>query len=257
MVEKLPSTKLFDLDFDAVSFHDAYTHLTQVALEKAYDAKIVVTPNVDNIVRLSHSPELRLQYDRADYIFADGMPVVWASKMTTHPIPERVTGADLFVALMHQSVKYQLKVFVLGGTPDKEAFLTEAFQRVYPGCDIHLYCPSMQFDFNGKEGLEAVEKINEIKPDMVFVCLGAPKQENWSFTHQAQLKTSLIFCVGAAMEFALALKCRAPLWMQKNGLEWLWRLMSEPRRLWRRYFVQGKKFIPLCWQEWKKQHSRQ
>lgn len=257
MVQQLPSTKLFDLNFDTVSFHEANEHLTQVALEKKYDAKIVVTPNVDNIVRLSQYPQLRHQYDQADYIFADGMPVVWASKMTAHPLPERVTGADLFVALMHQSVKHQLKIFVIGGTPDKEAFLTKAFQRVYPGSDVHLYCPSMQFTFDGEEGLEAVERVNAVKPDMVFVCLGAPKQENWSFTYRDQLKTSLIFCVGAAMEFALGLKTRAPMWMQNNGLEWLWRLMSEPRRLWRRYFVQGKKFIPLCWQEWKKQRKHQ
>lgn len=256
MVEKLPSTKLFDLNFDAVSLNEACNHLTQIALEKAYDAKIVVTPNVDNIVRLSRYPELRQQYDHADYIFADGMPVVWASKMTGHPLPERVTGADLFVALMHQSVKHHLTVFVVGGLPEKAQFLSDAFQRVYPGCHVHLYCPSMQFDFNGTEGIEAVERINAVQPDMVFVCLGAPKQENWTFTHQLQLKTSLIFCVGAAMDFALALKNRAPLWMQKAGLEWLWRLMSEPRRLWKRYFIQGKTFIPLCWKEWKKQRGR-
>lgn len=257
MVEKLPSTELFDIQIDAVTFNEACAHLTQVALEKTYIPKIVVTPNVDNIVRLSRFELLRQQYERADYIFADGMPVVWASKMTAYPIPERITGSDLFVALMHASVQHHLKIFIVGGTPEKESFLKAAFQRVYPGSDVHMYCPSMQFEFDGKEGLEAVERINAVKPDMVFVCLGAPKQENWTFTHQKQLQTSLIFCVGAAMEFALHLKSRAPIWMQKSGLEWLWRLASEPKRLWKRYLVQGKAFIPLCWQEWKKQRARQ
>ncbi len=254
--ERLPTTRLFDLDICAVSFDEARTHLVDIAKQKAYRAHVVVTPNVDHIVRLESDAAFKQFYTQSDFIFADGMPVVWASHMTARALPERVTGSDMFVALTRAAVADGLSVFLIGGIPGQEAQLKRDFQHVYPGLDITIYCPSMQFDPTGAEGLEAVSRVNAAKPDIVFVCLGMPKQERWALTHRAALSASVIMCVGAAMEFALGLKSRAPKWMQQAGLEWFWRLCSEPRRLWRRYIVQGKKFFPLCLREWKKQHAR-
>jgi N-acetylglucosaminyldiphosphoundecaprenol N-acetyl-beta-D-mannosaminyltransferase len=252
----LPTTRLFDLDICASSFNEASTHLLDIARQRAYHAHVVVTPNVDHIVRLASDPAFKDFYTRSDCIFADGMPVVWASRMTAHPLPERVTGSDLFVTLTRTAVSEGLSVFLIGGMPGQEAQLTSDFKRVYPGLDITIYCPSMQFDPTGAEGLEALARVNAIKPDIVFVCLGMPKQERWALTHREAMSASVVMCVGAAMEFALGLKSRAPKWMQKAGLEWFWRLCSEPGRLWRRYIIQGKKFFPLCWHEWKKQRAR-
>ena len=113
----------------------------------------------------------------------------------------------------------------------------------------------MQFDPTGAEGMEALRRVNAFRPTLLFVCLGMPKQEQWSFAHQHALQVSLVMCVGAAMEFALGFKSRAPVWMQKAGLEWLWRLVSEPRRLWRRYIVQGAKFAGLLCREWQQQRK--
>lgn len=254
--ELLPTTRLFDLDMCVTHFDGANKHLLDIARQRAHHAHVVVTPNVDHIVRLASDPVFKEFYSQSDFIFADGMPVVWVSHMTKHPLPERVTGADLFVSLTRAAVAERLSVFLIGGLPGQEAQLTADFQRVYPGIDITIYCPSMQFDPTGTEGQEALARVNTIKPDIVFVCLGMPKQERWALTHRPVMSASLVLCVGAAMEFALGLKSRAPQWMQKAGLEWFWRLCSEPGRLWRRYIIQGRKFIPLCWREWEKQRAR-
>ncbi len=246
---------MFGLDICITSFNGAVHQLTNLAVRREGPPAIVVTPNVDHVVRLDADPGFRQLYVQADYIFADGMPLVWASRMTDLPLPERVTGSDLFVELARMAAAQKLPVFVIGGMPGQEAMLTAAFARRYPGLPVELYCPSMQFDPAGAEGREALRRVNAAKPGIVFVCLGMPKQERWAFAHRDEMQAGVVMCVGAAMEFALGFKSRAPLWMQKSGLEWCWRLASEPRRLWRRYIVQGSKFAGLLCREWRRQRT--
>lgn len=246
-------TNLFGLDIVAASFTQAHQHLLGVATSRHYHPQIAVTPNIDHIVRLDAAQDFKMQYAHADFIFADGMPVVWASRMAAVRLPERVTGSDLFVSLARDAVRESLRVFVLGGMPGQEQFLQELFAQYYPGLHIDILCPSMQFDPAGEEGAAAVEQVNRFKPDILFVCLGMPKQETWAFLYKDQLQASLVMCVGAAMEFALHLKKRAPDWMQRMGLEWFWRLCDDPGRLWHRYLVRGARFIPLCMHEWQQQ----
>lgn len=253
---ELRTEHLFGLDICAVRFDEAVDALFVYASAGRRPARVVVTPNVDHLVRLRDAPaEFNEMYRGANYIFADGMPLVWTSKLVGKPLPERVTGADLFVALASKASKAGMPVTVIGGMPGQEAILREAFFSVYPGMPLELFCPSMQFDPFGAEGIEARELVNRQRPGLVFICLGTPKQENWAFGWQQQLDASLVLCVGAAMEFALGFKRRAPLWMQHAGLEWFWRLMMEPRRLWRRYIVQGSRFLGLLVRELKKGKS--
>lgn len=251
-----PTSSLFGLDICAVRLHAAVQGLIHLAERCEQPPAVVVTPNVDHVVRLDRDASLRALYGQADYIFADGMPVVWASRMSEMPLPERVTGADLFVELLRAAVQRRVPVCVIGGMPGQEALFAAAFAQKYPGLQITLYCPSMQFDPLGAEGREALRRINACRPGLVFVCLGMPKQEHWALAHCNEMQAGVVLCVGAAMEFALGLKSRAPSWMQQGGLEWLWRLASEPRRLWRRYIVQGVRFIGVLRREWKRQHAR-
>ncbi len=243
--------RLFGLDILATTFEQAVDLLCAAARRRDGRAAVVVTPNVDHIVRLDKDPAFKAAYQQADFIFADGMPVVWASRLLGRPLPERVTGADLFVALCQRAAQQQLRVALLGGMPGQEEMLRERFARYYPGIQVDISCPSMRFDPMGAEGLAAVERIRAQQADIVFVCLGMPKQENWSLQHAGKFDGGIVLCVGAAMEFALGLQKRAPLWVQRNGLEWLWRLLSNPRRMWRRYLVQDPRFAVLCWQEWR------
>lgn len=249
------TTHMFGLDICAASFNDAARHLLEIAHRSQDTPAVVVTPNVDHIVRLEADTGFGALYAQADYVFADGMPLVWASRLSERPLPERVTGADLFVELARGAARQNISVFVIGGLPGQEQRLLDAFARVYPGLRVGLFCPSMQFDPSGVEGLEALQRVNAFVPGIVFVCLGMPKQERWAMAHRDAMQAGVVMCVGAAMEFALGFKTRAPHWMQHSGLEWLWRLASEPRRLWRRYIVQGARFAGLLCQEWRRQRA--
>lgn len=266
MAPALPRVRLFGLDLCAVGFAEAASHLRAVAANgyaanaaalnpavalapPAVAARVVVTPNVDHLIRLEKNPAFKPVYAQADYIFADGMPVVWASRYSAQKLPGRVTGADMFVALARFAQQDRIPIFVIGGLPGKEAGLQAAFESIYPGLQVEIFAPSMQFDPLAGEGLEALRRVNLARPGIVFICLGMPKQEIWALSHRAAMHAPLVLCVGAAMEFALNKKKRAPQWMQRAGLEWFWRMASEPRRLWRRYLVQGLGFFPLVLQQ--------
>lgn len=260
----MPRVRLFGLDLCAVGFADAASHLRAIAANgygpnaPVAPARVVVTPNVDHLIRLEKNPAFKPVYAQADYIFADGMPVVWASRYSAQKLPERVTGADMFVALARFAQQDHVPIFVIGGLPGEEAGLLAAFASVYPGLQVEIFAPSMQFDPLAGEGLEALRRVNLARPGIVFICLGMPKQEIWALSHRAAMHTPLVLCVGAAMEFALNKKKRAPQWMQRAGLEWFWRMASEPRRLWRRYLVQGLGFFPLVLQQrrlWRASHK--
>lgn len=252
-----PTSSLFGLDICAARFYPAVQELIRLTGRCGQPPAVVVTPNVDHIVRLDMDAGLRALYGQADYIFADGMPLVWASCMSETPLPERITGADLFVELLRAAMQRRVSVFVIGGIPGQEEMLAAVFAQMYPDLQIALYCPSMQFDPLGAEGQEALNRVNACRPGLVFVCLGTPKQERWALAHRDEMQAGVVLCVGAAMEFALGLKSRAPLWMQQAGLEWFWRLVSEPRRLWRRYIMHGVRFIGVLRREWKRQqHAR-
>ena len=225
----MPVVRLFDLDIAAVSFDEAVEGLAQAAVRRDGRARIVVTPNVDHVVRLDASPEFRERYAKADFIFADGMPVVWASRFLGQPLPERITGSE----------------------PD----LLARFAQYYPGLNIDIVSPSMRFDPLGPEGQAYADRVRERQPDVVFLCVGMPKQEHWVLHHAGELPGGILLCVGAAMEFAIGLQRRAPMWMQRIGLEWLWRLASNPRRLWRRYLVDDPRFLGLCWRQWRKRRG--
>jgi N-acetylglucosaminyldiphosphoundecaprenol N-acetyl-beta-D-mannosaminyltransferase len=248
-----PRTQMFGLEFDAVSFAEAVQLLVQAIPGRP--AKVVVTPNVDHVISLADNPELKQTYCSADFLFPDGMPVVWSAKLLGKTLPERITGADLFTALCVEAQRHAWHVAVIGGMPGQEAMLLERFAQVYPGLNVSLHCPRMGFDYRGADGQTCVKWVNEIAPDLVFVCLGFPRQDQWSMHVREQVNTGLILGVGASMEFALGLVSRAPLWMQRSGLEWLWRLASNPRKLWRRYLVKGPRFAGIVWNEWRNRHG--
>jgi N-acetylglucosaminyldiphosphoundecaprenol N-acetyl-beta-D-mannosaminyltransferase len=251
-----PSIALFGLDIAAVSFDRALDVLCAAALQRAGRAHVAVTPNVDHLVRLDKQPELKRLYHTADYLFADGMPVVWASRLFGNPLPGRVTGADLLPALCERARVGRWKVIFVGGQPGHEQELVGGIAENYPGLDFEVIAPSMGFDPLGPEGDAIAERVCAAKPDIVFVCVGMPKQERWAFNNAGKLPGGLMLCAGAAMEFAAGLQRRAPVWMQRSGFEWCWRLMQDPARLWRRYLIDDQRFIRICWRQWRTARSQ-
>lgn len=245
----LSKTKLFGLQ---INIADMASAVDAIATSKnPHRAHIVSTVNVDHLVKLEKNDRLKQMYASADFIFADGMPIVWCSRLFGSPLPGRVTGADLFKEICAHAQLTGKSIFVLGGNPGEESMLYAKYKHRYPQLDITLHCPSMNFDPEGREALVVCDAIREKKPDFIFICLGFPKQELWAWKHAARLPNSTILCVGAAQLFALGLQKRAPLWMQKAGLEWLWRLISDPLRLWRRYLVDDIGFIKIMIKEWR------
>lgn len=243
------TTTLFGLPFQLATYEEALADLSTAAT--ARPAQVVVTPNVDHIVSLSERPDVMAVYQTADGFYADGMPVVWASRWLGRALPERVTGADLFVSLCKVAAAKGWTVNVLGGMPGDEPMLLAKFAEVYPGLTVNIQSPAMGFDPFGPAGDTALRWVNDTRPHITFVCLGFPRQEHWALHHRASLDTGIILCVGAAMEFALGLRSRAPVWMQKSGLEWFWRLVTEPGKLWRRYLVRGPRFFGIVAAEWR------
>ncbi|MEX3951582.1 WecB/TagA/CpsF family glycosyltransferase [Paraburkholderia sp. EG287B] len=252
-----PSIPLFGLNIAAVSFDTALDVLCTAALQRDGRAQVAVTPNVDHVVRLDTQPDLQRLYRTADFLFADGMPVVWASRLFGAPLPERVTGSDLLPALCERAHAAGWKVVVVGGRPGHEATLVDGFAQHYPGLDVEVIAPSMTFDPTGPEGDAVAERVRAAAPDIVFVCLGMPKQERWALHHAGKLPGGLMLCAGAAVEFAVGLQQRAPLWMQRCGLEWCWRIKQDPARLWRRYLVDDRRFFAILWRHWRMARAQQ
>lgn len=239
---------LFELPFYKGTFSQAIKLLIVELNQPASAPKIVVTPNLDHLVRINKDFQLFQVYKTADYFFADGFPLVLASKLLSKPLSERITGADMFPALCQFASQKKLKVFILGGHPDDKD-IHKKLTQLYPDAEFLVYSPKMDFQFDGSEGSAVVDMINKWKPSIVFCCLGMPKQELWALHNRSKLNTKLILCVGAALDFAIGKTRRAPILLQKTGFEWLWRLCNDPTRLWQRYFLGFFYFINLLIKE--------
>lgn len=207
----------------------------------------IVTANVDHIIKLQKDEEFRRAYDNAFLALADGAPLVMAAGFLGHPLIERVTGADLLPALCALSAKEGYGVFLLGGKSRGGILLVaKILKKRYPGLRIvGAHSPHFGFEDNPHENEKIVRKIKESRADILFVGLGAPKQEKWICRFKNEYNVPISIGIGVSFNFISGRVRRAPVWMQKIGLEWLWRLMAEPRRLWKRYLVDDMQFFRL------------
>jgi len=211
---------------------------------------IVVTPNVDHIIKLMGDEEFRTVYKNAFLVLADGMPLIWASKFLGTPLQEKVSGSDLFPKLCKVSAYKGYKLFFLGGRLGSALETKRVFERQYPDIRIvGVYSPPYGFENDEQENTKILNMIKDANPDILFVGLGAPKQEKWIYKHFKELKVPLSIGVGATFDFVSGQIKRAPIWMQKAGLEWFWRLMMEPKRLWKRYLIDDMKFFWLVFKQ--------
>lgn len=216
------------------SFDDVVEQVVKLAARPG--PSLVVTPNADQVVNLERDAALRAAYDRADLVVADGMPVVWAAALLGTPVKGRVTGADLMPRLCEVAAQRGLKVFLLGGAPGVAARAAENLVASHPQLQVAgVHCPPLGFERDEAQNAALVEAIRSSDADLIFVCLGSPKQEVWVHRHMAQFDKGVFLGVGAAVDFCAGTIRRAPRWMQRSGLEWLYRLSREPRRLIGRY----------------------
>lgn len=241
--------EMFGLGFTAVTLDEAVHLVMRDAASRVRG--LVITPNVDHVVLLADDPGLWAIYREARWLFADGMPVVWLSRLCQWPgLPERVTGADLFVRLCTGAARAGLRPFLLGAGPEVAVTAAGILEQANPGLSIAgVYSPPPGFENCPAETDRAVECCNAARPDLLFLGLGTPKQEKWAAANLHRFDTGPILCVGGAFDFVAGHTVRAPHLLQAVGLEWLWRLAHEPRRLWSRYLLRDLRFIPLAVRE--------
>lgn len=206
-----------------------------------------VVVNVDKIVKASRDPGLRRIINDCDLINADGMPVVWASRLLGKPLKERVTGVDLFEALMARAAQKGWRVFLLGAREEVVSGVARLYPARYPGLTIAGYRNGY---WSKAEEEEVVAQIGAARPDILFVAISSPTKEAFLARYQAAMKVPFAMGVGGTFDVAVGHVKRAPVWMQKAGLEWFYRFLQEPRRMFRRYFIEDMAFVALFAREW-------
>ena len=179
----------------------------------------------------------------SDILIPDGISVVWAIKWLNGKELKKIAGADLFFYEMKRLQKEAGSCFFLGSTEATLAKIKERAAKEFPAIEVHTYSPPYKPEFSEEDSAAMVQAVNEVKPDVLFIGLSAPKQEKWAYKHFEQLKTGHVCCIGAVFDFYAGTITRAPQWMINAGLEWLYRLVKEPKRMWRRYLVGNTKFL--------------
>ncbi len=203
----------------------------------------IVTPNLDHLRRLSEDAEFRSICAQASLSVADGMPLVWASRLAGTPLPERVAGSNLIQSVSAMLAKKRRSAFFLGGDPGTAEAAAEILADRHRGLQIAgTDCPEVGFERDGARMDELRNRLLASAPDVVFVALGSPKQERVIAELRTLLPGTWWLGIGISFSFVCGAVQRAPLWVQRLGLEWLHRLIQEPRRLARRYLVDGLPF---------------
>ncbi len=210
----------------------------------------ITNPNVDIIVRYNRDSEFAQYYNEGALCVADGVPILWAAKFLGTPLQEKVSGSDLVPKVCEMANRKGYKLFFLGGRTGAAQAAQEVLQKTLTSLKVvGLYSPPLGFENDPVELEKISQMIKDAKPDILFVGLGAPKQERWIKKYHKSLRVPVSMGVGVTFEFIAGIVKRAPKWMQKVGLEWFWRLCMEPGRLWKRYLVDDMLFFKIIFQQ--------
>ena len=234
-----------ELDVDVVDLAGALDGIEQ--LVRSGRGGAVFTPNVDHVVNARRLPALARAYARADLSLADGMPVVWASRLLGPRLPERVAGSDLAGPLLRRAAAHRWRVYLLGGGPGAAE---EAGRRLGDDGVTVVGVDGARVNADGAVAEEVLERILRARPQLLLVGLGSPKQELFIDRYRERLGETVAFACGAVIDFLAGNLPRAPRWMSHAGLEWAYRLAREPRRLWRRYLVDDPAFLGIVLHGW-------
>ncbi len=205
-----------------------------------------VVVNVDKLVKANRDPELRRIINDCALINVDGMPVVWASRLLGRSLKARVAGVDLFEALMKRSAEKGWRVFLLGAKEEVVSGVKQLYEQKYTGLIVAGYRNGY---WKPEEEPGVVEIIKAAKADLLFVAISSPKKEQFLGRYQGEMKVPFAMGVGGTFDVAVGKVKRAPVWMQKTGLEWFYRFLQEPRRMFKRYFIDDMAFFGLLIKE--------
>jgi N-acetylglucosaminyldiphosphoundecaprenol N-acetyl-beta-D-mannosaminyltransferase len=207
----------------------------------------IAVVNAAKVVKMRSDKELDKSVRSADLIGADGVPLVWASRLLGNPLPGRVNGTDLMYKLLEKANEKGYRIFFFGASADVLERVVERVKRDYPGVRIGGYHDGY---FALSEESTIVSQIQASRSDILFIAFGTPKKELWVKQYLSRMEVPVVHGVGGSFDVLAGVVPRAPIWMQRSGLEWLFRVFQEPRRMWRRYLVTNTIFTALLTKEW-------
>lgn len=237
--------KFMNTCIDNLTMSETLNEIDKLIQKK--NCSYVVTPNVDHIVRLEKDEELQKVYKNASLILTDGKPLIWISKWYKTPIKEKISGSDLFPRVCQLAANKNYTMYLLGAAEGVADTAARNLMKKYPGLNIvGTYSPPFGFEKNEQEMNKIKTQIQEVHPDILIVGLGCPKQEKFMYYHCKELGVPISFGLGASIDFEAGNIKRAPKWMSNHGLECFYRFSKEPKRLFKRYFVDDLKIIQVA-----------
>jgi len=239
-----PTVRLLGVDLFALTMSEVLNIcIDHIAARRGLLIGVV---NVAKIVNIRKDRELRAALGEADIVLADGAPIVWLSKMVGRPLPQRVAGIDIMFELLKEANNRSYGIYFLGAKRAVVEKVIHVVRRDYPGVRIAGYRDGY---FSEQEEQSVAEEIKNSRADILFVAISPPRKEVFLGKWREFMDVPICHGVGGSFDVVAGVARRAPVWMQKSGLEWLYRLIQEPRRMWKRYLVTNTKFIMLCFVE--------
>lgn len=238
----IASFRVLGVRVDAVQIPDVVLEMERWIGERGKSRYIAVT-GMHGITEARHDHAFRGILNAAGLVVPDGMPLVWLSRIRGRSLKRRVYGPELMLKFCEKTYQENYRHFFYGGAAGVPEELADILRRKFPGLVIvGAYSPPFR-PLTTEEGREIVAMINAAEPDVLWVGLSTPKQERWMHEHWDKLTVPVMVGVGAAFDLNTGRIKQAPRWMREHGLEWFYRLLKEPRRLWRRYLIYGSKFV--------------
>jgi len=239
---------LFDMRIDNVTLPEVLGRIVVRITQRT--PGYIVTPNVDHVCRFQRDPEFALAYHDAFLSLADGTPIMWVSRLFKTPLRQKLSGSDMVAHLAALARDKGYRLYLLGAPEGVAERAAEVLSGRYPGLQIAgFHCPPYGFERNPGQNAEVLNRLRDAAPDICFIALSSPRQELWMWHNHKAAGVPVMIGIGAGLDFIAGRIKRAPVVLQKAGLEWLWRLSREPRRLWRRYLVYDALFFTLVWRE--------
>jgi N-acetylglucosaminyldiphosphoundecaprenol N-acetyl-beta-D-mannosaminyltransferase len=241
----LPEIQVGSLPVHRITFDESATWvINYLKTRHLRSPGLIVTPNAQHVTLAEKDTVFREACRAASLSVPDGASIVLASRILGTPIQERVAGCDLMERLCGECAEHDHSVFFLGGLPGAAEKTAKRLLQRYPLLKVAgTYCPPRGFETNLDECAYIRERITHAAPDLLLIAFGAPKQEIWAWQNCLDLPVGLAMSVGSSFDTHSGMRSRAPLWMQQSGVEWLFRLASEPRRLWKRYLLGNLAFL--------------
>ncbi|MGO5541254.1 WecB/TagA/CpsF family glycosyltransferase [Blautia sp. HCP3S3_H10_1] len=206
----------------------------------------IVAINVDVVMKIENDSHLKEITDKADMVLVDGKPLEWIAKWHKRPIKAKISGSDLVPILCERAAEKGYSIFIIGGKEGIAEKAKQNLERDLPEIRIvGTYAPPFGFEKDEKELNRINEMISSTHPDILIACFGCPKQEKWIYENYQKYDAKVSVCAGATVDFLAGNVNRAPKWMSDHGLEWFYRFLQEPKRMFKRYFVDDVKILKL------------